>query len=161
MLADIIVYSSLAVFTLPMLWFIKKIATTNFLYIEEVGTWKNGINLTSLHGKPGDKINHIGYKLYVALCLVLLILVIDITSIWLYIEITKDTLTEQEEINLVIKYMIFLFIGLIIPFIMLYGSYKERYIERKSSIAPKSHKIVTRCCYIILVILIICLLPFL
>ncbi len=161
MSAELIVYISLAIFTLPFLWFIYKITTSNFLYDESKGTWKKGINLTSLHAEPGDVIEHYWYKLYVGIALLILIVVTDILTIWLFNEITVKNITEQEINIIVIKYMIYLSIGLIIPIIMLYGSWKERYIQRKSSTPPKSHKIAVRICVASLILLALCLIPFL
>lgn len=159
-MGEIILYSSLAVFTVPFIWFVYKIITSDFLYLPEKGTWKNGINLTSLHAGSGDKIDHYRFKLFVGLNLLLLILVVDVTTIWLYNEISAEYITEQEILDIITVYTLLLLIGCLIPIILLYSKYKEKYIERVSSTPPRSHKFVVRFCVILCVILGLCLLPF-
>ncbi len=156
----IIILTILAI-TMPFLWFIYKIVFSDFLYVPDKGTWKKGINLTSLHAEPGDKINHFGFKLYAGLNLLLLVFIMDISIIWLYNEVSVEYITDQEVINIVIEYTILLSIGLLIPIILLYSRIKERYIVRVSSVPPKSHKTAVRICILICSILILCLLPFL
>ncbi len=156
-----IIIITIAVVTIPFLWFIYKITFTDFLYEPEKGTRKKGINLTSLHALPGDKINHIGFKLFAGLNLLILVIIMDWSLIWLYDKVAVDFITEQEVIDTVVKYTILLSIGLLIPIILLYSSIKERFIERVSSVPPRSHKIAVRICIFIFIALVICLLPFL
>lgn len=117
------------------------IMKTNFLYDEETARWKSGINLPGLDAKTGDKVQHQKFKNFIGLNTLFIIVTITVVTV-LGLYFMPDSFSNIEEIRWTRMFVTVLFALLLPPIVLMFSNFKERYIERVNSSAPKHHKVI-------------------
>ncbi len=115
---------------------------TNIGYDNDTGSWRQTVGTGfGLRGHKGESINNKGYKRYTGFCLSLLAVSTLLPIIWVLYASDNGSLTRNQ---IIINSIMFILIGYLVSFILLFSSYKEKYIRRTTSTAPNSHTIAVK-----------------
>ncbi len=141
----------LGIIDIAMLALVFVMLKSDVLYDEENGRWKSGINLPGLESRQGDEVNHKAFKKFVALNTLFLIVAINIPTFIFMGMIDETTMSDSEVLELTFIYMGILFALILIPMVLMFSNFKERFITRVNSTPPKHHKYILITVSVILV----------
>ncbi len=134
----IIITSIMAIFIIPIII----LTFTDIWYEKDTGSWNQTVGTGfGLRGHKGETINNKGYKRYTGFCLSLFAVSTLLPILWGISASDNTTLTSGQ---IFVNSTMFIVVGYLISSILLFSSYKEKYINRTTSTAPRSHAIAVK-----------------
>ncbi len=130
------------IITLALILLIFVLFKTNAFYDTTRKRWRSGLKFPGMRRTSWDEFDDAGFRRFIVFNTVLLILAINIPTIIYIDKVYGADLTTEQMVNANKLYLSILLIAALIPLVLVFSNYKEKYIFRVNSRNKKSQQII-------------------